>query len=107
MSGKSYKVSWAKIGNSSGYRLASDFFKENPNFVGADGLVQVIGPDTVLFSLQKSEGEEQAEDELMLKLYFDFLMKQALTSPDELEEYTAQMAEEDDLLTAGVELDDH
>lgn len=105
-SGKNYKVSWAKIGNSSGYRLASDFFKENPNFVGADGVVQVIAPDTVLLSLKKSEAEEQAEDELMLKLYLDFLMKQALTNADELEEYTDQMAAEDDLLIAGVELDD-
>lgn len=107
MSIKSYKVSWAKIGNSSGYRLASDFFKENPDFVGADGSVQVIAPDTVLFSINKTEEEEQAEDELMLKLYLDFLTKQALVNPDELEEYTTQMAEEDDLLMAGVELDDH
>ncbi|MEO0888189.1 MAG: hypothetical protein AAFY54_19975 [Cyanobacteria bacterium J06648_10] len=106
MSEKSYKVSWAKIGNSSGYRLASEFFKENPNFVGADGFVQVIAPDTVLLSLKKSEDDEQAEDELMLKLYLDFLTKQALTNPNELEEYTTQMAEEDDLLIAGVELDD-
>jgi antitoxin PrlF len=105
MSGKSYKVSWAKIGNSAGYRLASDFFKENPNFVGAEGVVQVIAPDTVLLSLTKSEPEDQAEDELMLRLYLDFLTKQALANPNELEEYTAAMAEEDDALIAGVELD--
>jgi len=41
----------------------------------------------------------------MLKLYLDFLTKQALMNPDELEEYTAEMAEEDELLIAGVELD--
>lgn len=105
MSEKSYKASWAKIGNSSGYRLASEFFKENPNFVGAEGIVQVIAPDTVVFSLSRGEEEEEAEAELMMRLYLDFLTKQALTDPHELEEYTAQMAQEDDALMAGVMLD--
>lgn len=106
MSGKSYKVSWAKIGNSSGYRLASEFFKENPDFVGADGVVQVIAPDTALFSITKSEEEEQADDELMLRLYLDFLTKQALANASELEEYTPEMAAADDDLIAGVELEE-
>ncbi len=105
MSAKSYKVSWAKIGNSSGYRLPSDFFKENPGFAGADGVVQVISPDTALFSIAKSEAE-QAEDELMLRLYLDFLTKQALANSDELEEYTLEMAKADDDLIVGVELDE-
>ena len=105
MSKKSYKVSWAKIGNSLGYRLASEFFKENPNFVGAEGVVQVISSDTAIFSLAKSEAEEQVEDDLMLKLYLDFLVKQALENPDELEAYTQTMADEDEALMAGVDID--
>ena len=105
MSKKNYKVSWAKIGNSSGYRLASDFFKENPSFIGAEGTVQVIAPDTAVLSLAKSEPEEEDEDELMLKLYLDFLIRQALESPDELEAYTQSMADEDEALIAGVEID--
>ncbi len=40
----------------------------------------------------------------MLRLYLDFLTKQALTNPDELEEYTLEMAEADDDLIAGVEV---
>lgn len=105
MPDKSYKASWAKIGNSSGYRLTSDFFREHPEFVGSDGVMQVIAPDTVIFSRTKSEDESKDEDELMLSLYLDFLMKQALANPDELEEYTQQMADEDDDLIAGVTLD--
>ncbi|WP_299406136.1 hypothetical protein [Acaryochloris sp. IP29b_bin.148] len=105
MSDKSYKASWAKIGNSSGYRLTSDFFREHPEFVGSDGVVQVIAPDTVIFLRTKAADEEQAQDDLMLSLYLDFLTKQALSHPHELEEYTQQMAEEDDDLTAGVRLD--
>lgn len=105
MSGKSYKASWAKIGNSSGYRLASEFFKENPNFVGAEGVVQVIAPDMVVFSLSRGEEEEKAEADLMMRLYLDFLTKQALANPNELEEYSAQMSQEDDALIADVMLD--
>lgn len=105
MTDKTYKASWAKIGNSSGYRLTSDFFKEHPEFVGSDGVVQVIGTDTVIFARTKSEDEGQDEDELMLSLYLDFLTKQALANPEELEAYTQQMADEDEALIAGVILD--
>lgn len=105
MTDKTYKASWAKIGNSSGYRITSDFFREHPEFVGSDGVIQVIAPDTVVFSRAKSTDEGQDEDDLMLSLYLDFLTKQALTNPDELEEYTQDMADEDEELIAGVILD--
>ena len=105
MTGKTYKASWARIGNSSGYRLPSEFFKENPEFVGADGMVQVIAPNTVIFSRTQSEGEDRDEDALVLSLFLDFLMKQALVHPSELEAYTQTMVEEDEHLTAGVILD--
>ena len=105
MTDKTYKASWAKIGNSSGYRITSDFFREHPEFVGSDGVIQVIAPDTVVFSRAKTEEEGQEEDDLMLSLYLNFLTKQALASPDELEEYTQDMADEDEELIAGVILD--
>ena len=59
MAGKIYRAAWAKIGNSSGYRLPSEFFKENPEFVGVDSMVQVIAPDQVLFSRVKAEHESR------------------------------------------------
>ncbi len=105
MTDKTYKASWAKIGNSSGYRITSDFFREHPEFVESDGVIQVIAPDTVIFSRTKSEDEGRVEDELMLSLYLDFLTKQALANPDELQEYTQAMADEDEDLIAGVILD--
>lgn len=105
MTDKTYKASWAKIGNSSGYRITSDFFREHPEFVGSDGVIQIIAPDTVVFSRAKTEEEGQEEDDLMLSLYLDFLTKQALANPDELEEYTQDMADEDEELIAGVILD--
>lgn len=102
---KHYNVTWAKIGNASGFRLSARFFKENPQFTGAKGAVEVITPDTLLVRLQ-TPPSEQAEDELMLSLFLDFLMKNALSNPDsELEAYTAAMVADDDELIQGVVID--
>jgi antitoxin PrlF len=106
MTNKRYNLSWAKIGNGSGFRLSASFFKDNPQFKEAKGAVEVIGSDTLLVRLQPQLLEEQQEDELMLSLFLDFLTKQALLNPDaELEAYTEEMAAEDEELIAGVELD--
>ncbi|MDB9391947.1 hypothetical protein [Microcystis aeruginosa] len=105
MSNKQYNLTWARIGNASGFRLSSSFFKDNPQFKEAKGAVEVISPDTLLVRLQP-QSVEQEEDELMLSLFLDFLTKQALLNPDtELEAYTEAMAAVDEELMTGVELD--
>ena len=105
MSNKQYNLTWARIGNASGFRLSSSFFKDTPQFKEANGAVEVISPDTLLVRLQP-QSVEQEEDELMLSLFLDFLTKQALLNPDaELEAYTEAMAAVDEELMAGVELD--
>ncbi len=104
---KTYKASWAKIGNSSGYRLSGSFFKEHPQFADAGGTVQVIDADTILIRREIQEQTKQDEDELMLSLFLDFLMKQALSNPSEIEAYTEAMATEDDELMAGVVIGGH
>jgi antitoxin PrlF len=107
MAKKIYKASWAKIGNSSGYRLSAGFFKEHAQFVESDGVVEVINDNTLLFRRQSKKQEEDDEDELMLSLFLDFLMKQALANLDEVEAYTEAMAAEDEELIAGVEIGGH
>jgi antitoxin PrlF len=104
---KVYKASWAKIGNSSGYRLSSSFFKENPQFADVGGTVQVIDSDTILIRREVQEQTNQDEDELMLSLFLDFLTKQALSNTSEIEAYTEAMAAEDDELMAGVKMSGH
>jgi antitoxin PrlF len=104
---KRYKASWAKIGNSSGYRLSGSFFKENPQFADVGGTVQVIDLDTILIRRDVQEQTEQDEDELMLSLFLDFLTKQALSDPSEVEAYSEAMAAEDDELMAGVVIGGH
>ncbi len=105
MTNKQYSLTWAKIGNASGFRLSASFFKDNPQFKEAKGAVEVISPNSLLVHLQ-SQPQEQQEDELMLSLFLDFLTKQALLNPDsELEAYTREMMAIDEDLIAGVELD--
>jgi antitoxin PrlF len=106
MSNKSYKVTWSKIGNSSGFRIENAFVKDNPQFAETKGEVQVINSDTLLVRLQpKKIDQEQEEDELMLSLFLDFVMENALRNPDEIEKYTEEMAAEDDELIEGVIID--
>jgi antitoxin PrlF len=102
MTKKTYQASWAKIGNSSGYRLSADFFKEHAQFAKSDGVVEVIDENTLLFRRQPTQHDEDNEDELMLGLFLDFLTKQALANPDEIEAYTEIMAAEDEELIAGM-----
>jgi antitoxin PrlF len=104
---KVYKASWARIGNSSGYRLSGSFFKENPQFSDVGGTVQVIDADTILIRREVKEQTPQDEDELMLSLFLDFLMKQSLSDASEIEAYTEAMSTEDDELMAGVILGGH
>jgi antitoxin PrlF len=104
MTRKIYKASWAKIGNSSGYRLSANFFKEHTQFTDSDGLVEVLDDNTLLFRRQPTPRDEEDSDELMLSLFLDFLTKQALANPDEVEAYTKAMAAEDEDLMAGVDI---
>ena len=44
-------------------------------------------------------------NELMLSLFLDFITKDALKNSDRLEAYTEAMAQDDDELLEGVEID--
>ncbi len=104
MSIKRYNASWSKIGNSAGFRLENEFFKDNPQFTKVNGEVQVINSDTLLVRLHPTQ-LEQEEGELMLSLFLDFVMEDALQNHEELERYTEEMASLDDELIAGVVID--
>ncbi|MEB3336021.1 MAG: hypothetical protein VKJ46_01065 [Leptolyngbyaceae bacterium] len=115
MSSKPYPLSSARIGNASGFRLPASFYREHPQFTNATGWVEVIADNTLLVKLEpvvSESDEEEEEHELILSLFLDFITKDALknsggTHPEgtRLEAYTEAMAQEDDELLAGVELD--
>jgi antitoxin PrlF len=68
------------------------------------GTVQVIDADTILIRRESQLQVKQDEDELMLSLFLDFLTKQSLSNPAEVEAYTETMAAEDDELITGVNI---
>ncbi len=106
MNAKTYSLSPAKIGNSSGFRLPASFYRDHPQFNNATGWVEVVADNTLLVKLEPAPPEpEEEEDNLILSLFLDFITKDALKNSDRLEAYTEAMAQEDDELLAGVELD--
>lgn len=101
-----YPVSPAKIGNQDGYRLPRAFSKDHPELVGASGHVEVLDENTLLVRLNPIEKTEEDNDDVMMSLFLDFLMKSAVEEPESLIAYTSQMSQEANELLAGVELDE-
>jgi antitoxin PrlF len=101
---KIFEARWAKIGNSSGYRIQSDFFRENPQFTDSKAIIEVIDDDTVLMRRIQDDDEQQQEDEIILSAFLNFCFKQGLENNDfiSLEDDIAECKE----LIEGVELDD-
>lgn len=103
-----YRVTPARIGNSSGLRLPAAFYRDHPQFAGAAGHVEVLDDSTLLLRLEPEQQQQEgaAEDEsLMLGLFLDFLSRQALASDPGPVLYTEAMAADDDDLLAGVSVD--
>ena len=60
MAVSSYRVTPARIGNSSGLRLPAAFYRDHPQFAGAAGQVEVLDDTTLLMRLEPEE-QQQAE----------------------------------------------
>lgn len=106
MTNPTYSLAPAKIGNASGFRLPASFYRDHPQFANATGWVEVLSDDTMLVKLEPQPVELDADPEdLMLGLFLDFITKDALTNPQNLEAYTEAMADADDELLAGVVVD--
>lgn len=104
MSASPYRVTPARIGNSSGLRLPAAFYRDHPRFAGAAGQVEVLNDTTLLLRLEpdKQPQSEADENSLMLGLFLDFLSRQALSADQGPVPYTEAMAADDEELLAGV-----
>ena len=102
-----YRVTPARIGNSSGLRLPAAFFRDHPQFAGAACQLEVLVDNTLLLRLEPSQQQqsEAEDDSLMLGLFLDFLSRQALTTDQGPVFYNEAMALEDGELLRGVTLD--
>ena len=101
----SYSIRSTKIGNSAGFRLTAEFYREHPQFANADGWIEVLSPDTAIVRISPQSGDDEAEDSLMMRLFLDFATTEALKN-DTLQPYTTEMSEAARKLIESVELED-
>ena len=100
----SYRIRSTKIGNSAGFRLPADFYREHPQFTNASGWIEVLSEDTAILRIIP-ESDDEEEDSLMMRLFLDFAMTEALKD-NTLQPYTTEMSETARELIDGVELEE-
>jgi antitoxin PrlF len=104
---KTYNLRTTRIGNSNGFRLPAEFYRDNPQFADADGWIEVISDRTAIVSIEPTavEDDEEQENSLMMRLFLDFAIAQSLKVRD-LKPYTIEQSAIARDLIAGVKLDD-
>lgn len=104
---KTYSLRNTKVGNSNGFRLPVEFYRDNPQFAEADGWIEVISEHTAVIRIEPPEiaEEEKPENDLMMRLFLDFAIEEALKNKS-LTPYTSTMSAVAKDLIAGVEVDD-
>ncbi len=104
----SYSIRSTKIGNSAGFRLPAEFYREHPQFANADGWIEVLSPDTAIVRIvppDDDDDDDDDDDSLMMRLFLDFALAEALKN-NTLQPYTVEMSEAVHKLIDGVELED-
>ncbi|MBN3926254.1 hypothetical protein [Nostoc sp. NMS4] len=106
MAVKSYPITHAKVGNQDGFRLPRAFSKDYPHLANASGHIEVLSDNTFLVRLETDNVDEADGDEgIMMSLFLDFLMKDAMQNPSKLVPYTQEMSDAMDDLLADVVID--
>jgi antitoxin PrlF len=102
----SYNIRSTKIGNSAGFRLPADFYREHPQFANADGWIEVLSTDTAIVRIvPQLQDDEDTEDSLLMRLFLDFATTEALKN-NTLAPYTTEMSKNAHQLIEGVQLVD-
>ena len=102
---KAYSLRTTKIGNSNGFRLPADFYRDNPQFTDANGWIEVISDTTAVISIETSDDREEEDNSLMMRLFLDFALNTALKNQD-LDRYTLEMSVMAKELLDGVVVED-
>ncbi len=77
-----------------------------PNLRSSDGWIEVLSPDTAIVRIiPQSSDDEDDENSLMMRLFLDFAITEALKNYT-LQPYTTEMSEAAHKLIEGVELED-
>lgn len=102
MTKKTYPINPVKIGNQDAFRLPHTFSEDYPQLVNASGEVEVLDQNTLLIRLTPQELEDDEQESLIMGLFLDFLMKEAIANPETLVPYTEAMSTEIDHLLSDV-----
>jgi antitoxin PrlF len=103
---KTYSLRNTRIGNSNGFRLPAEFYRDNPQFADADGWIEVIAENTAVIRIEPPKiDDDEVDNNLMMRLFLDFAIEQSLKNKD-LTPYTVEMSAVARDLIEGVELDD-
>ncbi|KYC36269.1 hypothetical protein WA1_41830 [Scytonema hofmannii PCC 7110] len=100
---KIYSIAHAKIGFQDGFHLLRAFLKDYSHLVNSSGYIEVLSEDMFLMRVETDSDDNLEEsDALMMSLFLDFLMKDAMKNPSKLVPYTKEMSDEIDELLADV-----
>ncbi|AFZ34347.1 hypothetical protein Sta7437_0756 [Stanieria cyanosphaera PCC 7437] len=107
MASKNYPINPAKIGSQDGFRLPRAFSRDYPHLVAASGHIEVIDDQTLLVRLNlDNQLEEDNDESLIMSLFLDTLLKDAIANSTSLVPYTKEMSDEIDDLLADVSVDE-
>jgi antitoxin PrlF len=104
---KTYNLRNTKVGNSNGFRLPAEFYRDHPQFAEANGWIEVVSDNTAIIKIEPPAiaDEEESDNDLMMRLFLDFAIAEALKNKD-LTPYTTAMSAVARDLIAGVVIDD-
>jgi antitoxin PrlF len=103
---QSYSIRSSKIGNSAGFRLPAEFYREHPQFANADGWIEVMSEDTAIIRIiPQTEKSEDTDHSLLMRLFLDFAIAEALKKTL-LVPYTTEMSDAAHALIEGIEVED-
>jgi antitoxin PrlF len=105
MTSNHYPINPAKIGSQDGFRLPRAFSRDYPHLVVASGYIEVIDENTLIVKLD-ADREEDDRESLIMSLFLDTLLKNAIANPNSLIPYTEEMSNEIDELLADVSIDE-
>jgi antitoxin PrlF len=108
MEGKTYPILKTEVSDEDAFHLPSSILKDYPHLINALGYIEVLSDSTLLirFDVGKNGEEEDQDESLMMKIFLDFLMKDAMKNPSKLVPYTQEMSDEIENLLADVVLDE-
>jgi len=76
-----YTGRWAKVGNSDGFRIDKNLFKEHPEFSGAGVKLKFIAPGKMLLETAEPVELEDGQDDMVMSAFLSYLDNEMVKNP--------------------------